>query len=1266
MQDFIPRHVRADSVATNLRLNGTKYPMDEFQFYPFLANAQGQMGHPKAKLLASVLSNYDIRTVVAQVAGLATVPRFQANSYRIEFLSQLAVACCDGNKRPTSQHLDHWLNRHLGVLDIAHLEDPPEDTFVVNVVTAEGDFRVLGGLWEAADSATTLLIETLAKIGGHTQRAWLRPALSLLQLSDAMLERAGLTRWQTEPSNPKGKIPIVPVKLLTLWARHTTFHADELTTMGVCHAELEPFVFDLTKRKKLLDQSNQESDLHRRPLLRFGDEYVIALPNALTYAIRRYLLDCAANAHQIGQLQSALMMRVQRRLFQIVRHGSRHRMEVVKVPIEVGGVQGICQSIVVQVGTRRFLHFLVVADDLRQMALTGFLTPSQLSSPDETKLREHVDKLRDYLESTYEIDSAHTLWLMGYLGQAFIGNPPDERPIWTFETARLNDLEMLFHDPDDPVDRLILLLNQGKQFQREGLDIPFQNGLLNFYRFWIKQDFCLRIADMPHDQNAYLQIGTDFVAGYRADRREAVDEHCEMTLSDGWVIVQRSNAAAVYESLRLVPAYVSLDHLSRGVLSFCLKQHDTIVWLTFVAPNDGAVRESTFKLWEALQLLLHKLLVRQAHVLRFKFEVVEVTIDFQHVTPQTGSSEGANEDYNLLIIQEQLVQAIRLVAGAHFLENFNKVENQGEQLLLTQLIRALVMLTDTVEARVLDPVEEAMSILGGANARVLHTFRMHYDVEYLLAAAPKPVYRSPTEHMKFASGTAFTWRPSISKSATLEKDASIDALNTAVSRQVERLLSLLKRFDRARLIPELLHMHETLLRDKTRWRSTARAVRALYGADDGTRAAGEIERGRAQLQVTIRALVEAAICECPTTSGVAPDEYSLDELVGTMVTLIDLGRDSDTVYYGFATKGITLYPNGSYSINADILAQFARPYVAESFEKGYVAAAADYERWVGLGKAEATEKAESVFDLSNFLEAWQAEYGHSFSAFQEIAGELQDLAVKQGAVIVETTIEELAAARKGAGVTLSDVEAFVDSFGLSARTTWIAQPPESLPKDVYPWRFQRRLSLILRPLVVCQKTNPRQLIYGVGTLRESLGYILDSIRCATFDKDVFRSKAMRSFLGARVDLLGAQFAHRVAAALIDRGWQTATEVKLTQFGAPKTPNLGDVDVLAWHPDGRVLAIECKRLKQSKTIAEMAQACMRFQGNAGDHMFKHLRRGDWLRTHIAQISMFTGLSADLIRVRYPMVVSTPVPFKYLHGLPMQASDVVSFDALEFYL
>jgi hypothetical protein len=133
-------------------------------FNSLIGGASNHLEHPKSRLLSKILEKYELKASLSMVAGIATVPSFQANSYRIELLTHLIVSRCCGRKIPTWQHMNHWLNRHVGDFDIAKMEDPPEDTFVVNVITPEGDFRILGGLWESADSATTLLIETLMRI----------------------------------------------------------------------------------------------------------------------------------------------------------------------------------------------------------------------------------------------------------------------------------------------------------------------------------------------------------------------------------------------------------------------------------------------------------------------------------------------------------------------------------------------------------------------------------------------------------------------------------------------------------------------------------------------------------------------------------------------------------------------------------------------------------------------------------------------------------------------------------------------------------------------------------------------------------------------------------------------------------------------------------------------------------------------------------------------------------------------------------------------
>lgn len=1234
--------------------------------FPFLPNADGHMEHPKVHLLADVLKGYDLSSTVAKIAGLATVPRFQANSYRVEILSIIAVACCAGTKRPTWQHLRTWLNRQLGTFEIACMEDPAEDVFVVNVLTPEGDFRVLGGLWEAGESATTLLFEALTTYGGKGQRAWLRPAIALLRLSDAMASRAGLHRWHMAPSAPKEEILIAPATPLDEWSKRVVFSSSELHDLGIDADDLSPFIFDLSARLNLLNQNNQESDLHRRPLLKFNDKYVLAIPTAVTYAARRFIVDRAAHFHQLPTLQAALAACAQRRVLQMVRRGSRHLMSGIAIPKDFQDMHGKFRSVVVRVGQHRFLHFVSQSDDLSQVLSTGFLSLNEPSASTSSGFEQHVNGVRDHIRANHEVRAGYTFWLPGVLGQAFVGNPPEERASWTFEVARLYDLEMLFRDPSDPADRLMLLLNQKNELEQQGLELPNHNGLLNLYAYWIQQGFHLRGSEVPHDQAAFVQIGIDYIARYRAERRVAVDEHCEITLSGNPTVVQRSNSESIYEAMLNVPAYVSLERLASGSLSFCIKHHCTTVWVTLLAPDlEGRNRRMVFELWEALQLLVHRSFSSTFLSLRSEKNVVEIVLDFSELAPEASAISDLTLDASLVVGQPENGSSISITCGPGFLRNFDGVTNQGEQTLLTAVLQALGRLIGTADAHQLDFSTEARKILGGTDARVLHTFRLWTDVEFLLAANPRPQYRSPREHIQSTIREAFSWKASTEKPTLLDIGASVQALNSAVTQQVKKLTASLAEFNCTALVRDLIQRHETLLREKHRWHTTARAVRGLYGVRDGTSAASDASQEYAQLQICLRALVEAAICESSYETGIIPDDFQIDELVGKMTTIIELGRSSDILYYGFSNDGIKLFSNGSYSLNAEPLAQITKPYVTESFSADYSKAADNYEAWAGKTEEPSMPAGESIFDSPAFQRAWKSEYFHSFDAFRAIARELQDLAAAQDSVVVEVAMKNVKPSPNNYSFTKEDVAAFVTAFGLLARPTWLAQPPESLPKEVNPWRFQRRLSLMLRPVVVLGAAEG-QLIYGVGTLRESLAYVLDSISAATFDKDVFRSTEMRSFLGTCIDDLGREFTEHIAALLRQDGWNTKTELKLTQLMAPKLPNLGDIDVLAWRADGSVLVIECKRLKQSKTIAEIALACQRFAGNVGDHLHKHLRRAEWVKENLGQVAKFTKLDATTIQIRSPMVVSRPVPFKYLLGLPLPASEIVSAENLMVYL
>src|SRR5437899_6721016 len=100
----------------------------------------------------------------ALVAGLLTQPTLQANTLRIELLIHLLVTFAAGNRKPKRREIANWLNSELGSTAFAMMEDPPEDVFVSNVTTTEGNFRIFEGLWESSDFYLQRVLNVIGKL----------------------------------------------------------------------------------------------------------------------------------------------------------------------------------------------------------------------------------------------------------------------------------------------------------------------------------------------------------------------------------------------------------------------------------------------------------------------------------------------------------------------------------------------------------------------------------------------------------------------------------------------------------------------------------------------------------------------------------------------------------------------------------------------------------------------------------------------------------------------------------------------------------------------------------------------------------------------------------------------------------------------------------------------------------------------------------------------------------------------------------------------
>ena len=253
------------------------------------------------------MERHDPKSTVAMLSGLLTVPTLQANTIRLETLVHLASAHCKGRSRPNRNVIAKWLNKRFRSTRIPALEDPVEDVFIANVGTPKGNFLLFQSQWESSDYFVQTVIDILnGSAVPHECQRLLVPVFALLALSDCIAKRLRLQRWHSEPSIPQGAVKLPSASQINRRARAVTFTTCDLTALGVDRRVLESFVLRNQDKHSLESETIGHSSLERRPILELDGDLVLALPHAVSPAIRRFILSELSRLNYLEQFSRAL------------------------------------------------------------------------------------------------------------------------------------------------------------------------------------------------------------------------------------------------------------------------------------------------------------------------------------------------------------------------------------------------------------------------------------------------------------------------------------------------------------------------------------------------------------------------------------------------------------------------------------------------------------------------------------------------------------------------------------------------------------------------------------------------------------------------------------------------------------------------------------------------------------------------------------------------------------------------------------------------
>jgi hypothetical protein len=601
-----------------------------------------------------------------------------------------------------------------------------------------------------------------------------------------------------------------------------------------------------------------------------------------------------------------------------------------------------------------------------------------------------------------------------------------------------------------------------------------------------------------------------------------------------------------------------------------------------------------------------------------------------------------------LRFDEREPNSITIIANADFEEAFHHAENIAEHALVYRTVEGFAALAGTP----LTPErlnEVTQQIVGDTSARQTHAFMARRFRDFVRRGVWRhPITVNSNDTALVQLGLGWRVRDRALGSAVEGKPDCTAFLNDVVRCVEDDLCEALQELDRSAVVMFALQNHEAAIADRDLWRRTSAAVMALHADKDATRSV--IAKREFQLNMVFQAtriLIEFAICESPLTGGRKPGRLDISRLMAMVAEISGLGGWSDAIFWDAMQPTLRVTPLGDVHANVSFEEQVIEPYSRMGIDLTLEESIKNYSKNIDEIEPRETDK-DAI--AAAFLEALEEEFRASLDLIRRFIDAVENLGIeKNRAIFVVSRSAFLAEIAQEMACEVAMIEPPFDRLTLSPRPSWRTPPEGYLPKDLFPWRFRRPLTVLRRPFIQVDDAGER-IFVAPGILRDAISYMMHNFHQGNFPLRQLKPK-MKRWAGESRNQQGRKFAEEVAARLNELGWMTDVDIKVTALlkkGFDK--DYGDVDVIAYNPvTKRVLLIECKDVQHRKTPGEIAEQLSDFRGDLGDdgkpdHLLRHLARIDLIKEHTSDLAKHVGFDGPYIEGH--IVFKNPVPMKFV--------------------
>jgi len=1148
----------------------------------------------------SFFQKYNTTDLLQSIAGLSVLKENHGKNYRFEQITEEAIR--HFNNVTEFATVTELISFFAEEYPSEAMEDDPFNLFTDVVTFHGGDYLIFPGISDSTAFILNNLLKAIFqnpnnKLPEEFMRIAYKASLLILELSDHIAKVIGYTRYQTGEVD-KGLVRFPSEEKLKLLKKAVVITESQMNRLlqrsNIDDGILNAFIIT---SGDLGTDFGQDSPLITKPIINGQDKFVVVSPSNLSYALVEFIKSEARRLSCYDLLVEAyhdfLWLDSQLKFKKI---GFKY--------LQIDATDN-ANGPSLRYGVYRF------DDDKIALIYLKFPGQNTIDDQDRDTAFKAVLNLPEY--KGYNILE---LQIVSSIGEMFFAHA---NKVANGQTILLEASELDIINGLRDIDAIDLykfaIANEKAHESMMGL-----SSFIDRFKFYQDNDNSFYCSDNAGSIHIGIEPGYGFDLLLKAKWNE--DLHAVRFKDNGQV-----RLTEVMKKDKYGGAYLNLEQIATGKLSLLVENLPVYIWISPLAMSDNSGPVLKKMYWEICDAIAYWLWQLE-DVIKIKLSVlgavpIKITFDldneskFEEIERNFARETELFEKFKV----RTTVDNINITVPHQVLPYFYGVDNEGERqlvkVILTGLGDLLVKNSNTgfTDAEINKSVDLIAPFGNKKKVYILDTNdNLLLDTQHLSG------YRLVQQYD--VNVVLDNIIPLLGKDAPpvgeLNTKAAKEKLTSNIVQKalLPYLRSKIKQYDSTVLLQRLIRINEGLInkREQSRINTPTRIACFVSVAQHQIDLSKELQ-DLDKSTLSVRCLIEHLAAE-PFKGNIPVSKTAIDELMAIMAQILTWGSIGDQVHFDLVDIGLSVLPSKRIGIKKENIREIFDPFQNAKITEHITDAIETYEHVFPQHLTLESKPVPAALE-----KAFLKDYGITFSRLCEFVEGLCHIGFLLEDACSSLPLKELNAEVNKYVVEFSSDEfnLAIDFLGLYARGKVDTLPVGEYEFiDIIPWRNNRILSLLRKPLVIVDQNGETIVYWGVRHL----------LQCRITWMQQLLSGRFRSSVGSEVSKVLGKFANKRGDDLVEAVVKTIDPTNLIldtdAYIKPKAPlnhvkDIGDVDVLIIDTSTKLLySLECKSMSPSRNVKEMIEEITKLFGeNSSDKGWieKHMIRHEWLRNNL---------------------------------------------------